>query len=423
MAELDPLVSVVVPTYNSAAHLGQCVESVLDQTYGNLELICVDDGSGDGTLDLLRSYEASDPRVRVIAQENAGPGAARNRGVEAARGVYISFLDSDDWAEPQLVEHAVRRLEETGAQIATFPYYDYDERVGIPYATEGIVLEDAYEGDAFSWRDNPDWIFRALQNLMWNKVFRADFIRENHIRCQEDVRLTEDLMFTAPALVLADDLTFVHERLVYHRAGTGGNTMAHKDDHPLDFYTAFLTLRRWIEGRGLWSELRVAYVNWAVDGCIYNLQTLNTPEGFRLVYDTLAREGLGRLGLLDVAPSVYHEDRFREFIAHAQTEDAEHGLYRYYRNERGDSRLWWYRNAVANVFLQEEQERRGRLERRCEDLEARNEELEKRVRKLTGERDDALADAEALRESSSYRLGNAVARPAAKLRDALHRRD
>lgn len=417
----ESLVSVVVPTHNSAAHVGQCVDSLLAQTYRNIEVICVDDGSVDGTLDLLRRYESQDDRVGVIAQPNQGPGAARNRGIDAARGDYLYFLDSDDWVEPWLVEHAVARLRQTDAQIVIFPYLDFDERVGVPYATVGMVLEDAFEGETFSWRDNPDWIFRAMQNLMWNKVFRTDFVRESSLRCQEDVRLTEDLMFTAPALVLADRLTFLHERPVYHRAGTGDNTMAHKDDHPLDFYDAFLVFRRWIEGRGLWGDLEVAYVNWAADSCAYNLTTLHTAEGFRLVFETMADEGLARMGLLDVDPSAYHEERFRDLIRQIQARDLEGYLFSLFRDASDTSGFWWYANAVAHVQLDAEVGRRERAERERDGLADQ-------LGQLQGERDGLEREAESLRQevdslrrSTSFRLGQVVAGPAARLRDRLGR--
>ena len=114
-----PLVSVVMPAYNAARFLRQAVDSVLAQTYGNLELIIVDDCSTDDTLQIMQEYAARDSRVRVIAgEENQGVARVRNRGIQAARGAYIALLDSDDvWVETKL-EKQIRLMQETKAQIA-----------------------------------------------------------------------------------------------------------------------------------------------------------------------------------------------------------------------------------------------------------------------------------------------------------------
>lgn len=123
-----PLVSVVVPVYNAARFLEKTVMSVLNQTYRNFELIMVDDGSPDQSLEILREFEKRDPRVRVIAYKpNQGAAHARNTGIEQAKGMYIALLDSDDvWKEDKL-EKQVRLIESRGADIAYCSYGFIDE--------------------------------------------------------------------------------------------------------------------------------------------------------------------------------------------------------------------------------------------------------------------------------------------------------
>ena len=93
-------VSVIIPVYNVEPYLKQCMDSVVGQTLKDIEIICVDDGSTDGSLDILREYAAEDNRIQIIEQKNAGAGAARNNGMRHATGKYLSFLDSDDFFEP-----------------------------------------------------------------------------------------------------------------------------------------------------------------------------------------------------------------------------------------------------------------------------------------------------------------------------------
>ena len=125
-----PIVSIVVPAYNGERHIRQCVESVLTQTIPDFELICVNDGSTDGTGSLLDDMAARDDRMRVIHQENKGEGAARNAGLDVARGRYLAFFDADDFAEPQLLEKAVRRAEETGADVVAYRVDSYNDETG-----------------------------------------------------------------------------------------------------------------------------------------------------------------------------------------------------------------------------------------------------------------------------------------------------
>ncbi len=108
------LVSVVIPTYNRAGYLCRAIDSVLNQTFSDYEIIVVDDGSTDGTKEMLRPYMA---RIRYVAQENAGVSVARNRGIRLAEGEWVAFLDSDDWWLPQKLQRQLRCVEETGADV------------------------------------------------------------------------------------------------------------------------------------------------------------------------------------------------------------------------------------------------------------------------------------------------------------------
>ncbi len=114
------MISVVVPVYNVAKYLRRCIDSVLAQTCGDWELVCVNDGSTDGSLDILNEYAARDGRIRIISKQNAGVSAARNDGIAAARGEYVLFLDSDDFIHPQTLEITRRIAQETNADIVSF---------------------------------------------------------------------------------------------------------------------------------------------------------------------------------------------------------------------------------------------------------------------------------------------------------------
>ena len=110
-----PAVSVIIPVYNAAEFLKDGLNSLLKQTLREIEIICVDDGSTDGSLVILKEFEKADARIRVIHQENQGAGAARNNGMDVARGKYLAFLDADDFFEKNMLKAAYDRAEETGS--------------------------------------------------------------------------------------------------------------------------------------------------------------------------------------------------------------------------------------------------------------------------------------------------------------------
>ena len=115
---MDPLVSIIVPVYNVKPYLNRCVDSLLGQSYQNMELLLVDDGSTDGSETLCDEYAAQDARVRVLHKKNGGLSDARNAGVDAAKGEYLSFVDGDDWVSPYYIENLYRALEQAGADFS-----------------------------------------------------------------------------------------------------------------------------------------------------------------------------------------------------------------------------------------------------------------------------------------------------------------
>ncbi len=118
-------VSVIIPVYNVEPYLKQCMDSVVGQTLKDIEIICVDDGSTDGSLDILKEYATEDSRIQIIEQKNAGAGAARNNGMRHATGKYLSFLDSDDFFEPRMLEKAYDLAEKDQADFVAYKSDQY----------------------------------------------------------------------------------------------------------------------------------------------------------------------------------------------------------------------------------------------------------------------------------------------------------
>ena len=132
MNQMDsPLLSVIIPVHNAEKYIRQCISSILDQGIGNLEILCVDDGSTDHSAEILDSMAAEVPQLHVIRQPNRSAGAARNHGLAFAKGKFVHFLDADDWLCPDIYSKSIGLMEKTGADVCIFQYIFRTNYIGI----------------------------------------------------------------------------------------------------------------------------------------------------------------------------------------------------------------------------------------------------------------------------------------------------
>ena len=141
---MEALISVIIPIYNMEAYLARCLDSVLNNTYRNLEVLCVDDGSKDASAEILRAYAEKDSRIVPIFKENGGVSSARNAGLDRMTGEYLTFVDPDDYVHPQYVELLYRALQESGTEVAICGIDKVEEEE--PVQTERISCSKVLSG-------------------------------------------------------------------------------------------------------------------------------------------------------------------------------------------------------------------------------------------------------------------------------------
>ncbi len=294
-----PKVSVVVPVFNAGRYLSECLDSILGQSLTDIEVLAVDDGSTDGSLGILDHYAERDSRVTVLSQENAGAAAARNRGLEAASGEYLSFLDADDFFESTMLEDACGRGDADAADICLYGGRLYNNRTG-RYRSAGWFLRTAFvpEKRPFSRQDIPDHILLVSSPAPWNKLLRRTFVLAQGLRFQE-IERSEDLLFARLAMVRAERITVVDKRLVNYRIGHELSLQATNHETPLEFYKALLELRQELRRAGQFDEVERSFVNDALSICLYNLNSLKTPDAYGELYNRLRADIFAELGLLD----------------------------------------------------------------------------------------------------------------------------
>lgn len=273
-----PKVSVIIPVYNVEKYLRECLDSVINQTLKDIEIICINDGSADGSLNILKEYCQKDSRIIVVDKKNEGAGKAREVGIKQATGEYLAFLDGDDLYLTDFLEKMYDNAKENNSDIVICPVKKYDTKIAeYVDASASFLVDNIPPQQPFCAKDIPDFIFTSFQNWNWNKIFRRSFIEFNDIHFQTIYR-TNDLYFTCCALVLAERISTINEPLVIYRIGMSENSQATNFKHPFDFYYAFKTLRKFLIKNNLYDLYKQSYVNWALKGCTYNIWSLRKQE-------------------------------------------------------------------------------------------------------------------------------------------------
>ncbi len=299
-------VSVIIPVYNVKEYLTQCMDSVVNQTLKEIEIICVDDGSTDGSYDILLDYVKKDNRVKVIQQKNSGAGAARNNGMQLATGEYLSILDSDDFYEPDMLEKAYNKVKETDSDIVVFAcdHYDNEKQSFYPnnYSIRKYLLP---EKSPFAGVDIPKDIFMVFVGWSWDKLFKRSFVEENNLKFQEQ-RTTNDMLFVYSAVAKADSIVTMDEILVHHRLAQGTLSVTREKSWHC-FYDALVELKKQLEEWNLFERFEQDYINYCVNFSLWHLKTLKEPT-YTLLYNKLRDEWFDALGVTAFPESYFYNN-------------------------------------------------------------------------------------------------------------------
>lgn len=293
-----PKVSVIIPAYNMEEFIRPCMDGVLAQTMKDIEVICVDDGSTDGTPAILREYEERDVRVKVLEQENGGAGKARNTGLAVARGETLSFLDADDLFEPDMLETAYKRLKETKAQFTVFDSDLYMNDTQEYKAARHIRTEALPPYAPFTRRAMTDNPFRVFIGWAWDKLYDAAFVRENGLAFQEQ-RTTNDMAFVFSAIAIGERISVTTgKKLAHHRKNVGSSLSNTREASWYCFHDALIRVKAFLVSRGIWHELEQDYGNYCLHAVLWNLNSLQGDAKEQL-YAKLKSDWLEEFGLTD----------------------------------------------------------------------------------------------------------------------------
>ena len=320
-------VSVIMPVYNADDYIRQAIETVLSQTLTDFELICVDDGSTDKSVEIIKSYAKKDARIQLIEMNHIGISTARNKGLLKSTGEYVIFLDADDFYEETLLEKLYNTAKEQDLDIVAtgFDLYDTKKARFIKSAEEehgNIYIHQTVA----SKNEFPDFILQSTTGYVWNKLFRSAFLKEKEILFAPELYVFEDVYFVCCALSLADRVTRIWETLVHHRIYHAQHRAKIFKKHFDQVPVVYLKVKEFLMRHGMYIPLAKSFLNFSASRCykIFHLIPLDKKDDF---WNLLHRGYADSLGWYRHEAHDFENIEIYDFVANI-------GLYSYDEYER-----------------------------------------------------------------------------------------
>ncbi len=273
-----PTLSIIAPVYNVEDYLNACINSLQAQTFGDIEMVCVNDGSPDGSRSILTKRQQEDSRIVIVDKPNGGLSSARNAGINAARGTYIGFLDADDRFTPNACQRIAETFEETNADVVTFGGYCTPAEAATPWITLKLSPRDVVY-DGFS----PDLMFKEQSTPYIRTACRKAFLDENNIRFEEALPFGEDQVFFFDIYPNSRKTALISDKLYEYRIEREGSLTSKTNDDLEAKSRKHLPMTKRIFGA--WKkrfgpeEYSSEIVSWSIEFVLYGLFCL--PEGVR----------------------------------------------------------------------------------------------------------------------------------------------
>lgn len=261
--------SIIVPVYNVENELACCLDSILAQTFKNFEVICVNDGSTDESVQILEKYALFDDRIKIVTKENAGLSSARNAGIEAAQGEYIGFVDSDDWVSPLMFEKLYNNAKTRESDITYCNVVWFNSNTRKFFAVQnGVtdILEKNFSNTGFYDDQINPALFFEIPCSAWNKIYRTEFLKSNNIIFKEGY-VFEDVPFYTETFLKAKKISFDKNRYYIYRANREGSIIQVGGRKYFDAFPIFDMTREIFHSQGKWEKYKTLWF-------LYEIKTL-----------------------------------------------------------------------------------------------------------------------------------------------------
>lgn len=301
-----PQISVIIPCYNISDYIEECLDSFMNQTYADFEIICVDDGSTDNTAKIIETYVKKDSRISLIRQSNQYAGVARNNGMKYAKGEYLLFFDGDDFCEQDMLYKMVTSAQKYHSDITACDICSYDNVTGeyidtVAYLRTSCVREFEERG-IISYRDIPNDILTFAFSGPQNKLYRKEFIKREGLFFQNSKR-DNDEYFVCLSMVLADRISWIPEKLVKYRINNAASLQGFGEAE-IDVEDIISTARYLKEGlkeRGRYEAVKLSFLNQILIRYTGLIEAQRSFRNFEKVYDFVKNTVFPEFGIVEMA--------------------------------------------------------------------------------------------------------------------------
>jgi len=313
-----PKISVIIPVYNTAGYLVECLDSVVNQTFRDIEIICVNDGSTDGSLDILNEFASLDNRFIVISHDCcSGSGALpRNTGLDSACGKYVMLLDSDDYIDLTMFEKLYDHAQEVNADLVICDNY----RVPSSTCSANTQECDLYYDflpllPVFSFRDVPDTIFQINNTVIWNKLILRETLVQSNLKFQLDSPSLDDVFFASLLLVLSKRISIIREKLVYYRRNRDGSQLTNIGKHKDSIFMALSALNDYLITKSYHEIIKKSLQNLTLSLMFSWINSVGDYNTYRELNDAYKNIYFKKFNLLSIDTDDIYDDGVRRFYS------------------------------------------------------------------------------------------------------------
>jgi len=274
-----PKISIIIPIFNTEKYLNECLDSVVNQTFKDIEIICIDDGSTDNSLQILKEYANKDERITVICGENQGAASVRNKGIEISNGEYIIFLDSDDYLDLRALEYLYAKAVESNSDLIVYDFYNFDNITKNITYNSSIYKKFMHPfKNVFSYDDYPKTILNTILPSPCNRFMKKIFIKKNNLYFQ-NVPYFNDVYFATMSLIKATKVTAIEKALYYYRVNREKSTTSLKFKDTIVLFQVFDLLFATCKQEEILNKFKYSLTTFTLNFFMYYFE--NTPTELR----------------------------------------------------------------------------------------------------------------------------------------------